>query len=79
MCLPLKQGASFIFLSDGLFDNLEENDKQGHTDIEKVFVRLKQIVDWGTLTDDATAMGVLIKSMIPEFSNDRGMKVDNAR
>ena len=68
LCLPLKQGDSFIFLSDGLYDHLEENDQHGHTDIEKVFVRLQQIVDWGTLADDATAMGLFVKYVIPENS-----------
>lgn len=68
LCLPLKQGDTFVFLSDGIFDNLEENDKQGHTDMEFFFVRLQQIIDYGTLTDDATAMGVFIKSIIPKNS-----------
>ncbi len=75
LCLPLKPGESFIFLSDGLFDNLEENDKQGYTDMEKVFVRLQQIINCGLLTDDATAMGVYIKSIIPEDSITRLTRV----
>ncbi len=62
VCIPIKQNDSFFFLTDGLYDEFIEKDHQDLNDFSRFMDRLREIAERKDLTDDATALGIYIKS-----------------